>query len=64
MTTIVNTPATTDGGSGSAALVTIVVLVLLAIALLYFGLPILSRNVGTTVQVPDQIDVNINAPQQ
>jgi hypothetical protein len=64
MTTIVNTPAGSNQGSGSGGLVALVILVLLAVLFLYYGLPALNRGLGTTIQVPGEIDINVNTPNQ
>lgn len=63
MAVIVNTPATErSSDSGVGFLVGIVLLVLLAFALFYYGLPLM-RNAGsggTNINIPDRIDVNYN----
>lgn len=64
MAVVVNTPTTerqTDSGAGF--LVGIILLVLLAFALFYYGLPALrnaSQGSGTNINVPDRINVDVN----
>ena len=61
MATIVQQPASTDSGSGMGFLLGIVLLILFVIGLLYYGLPaIQSRTSAPTIQVPEQVDVNVN----
>lgn len=71
MTTIVNTPATQENTGSSTALLGLVLLLVFAFLLFFYGLPALrgaTQQVPTNVNVeapqgvdvPDQIDVNIN----
>lgn len=69
MATIVNTspaPATSDTGSnGIGFLVGAMLLVLLVMAVLFYGLPYLRTSMTSTtpqVNVPGKIDVNVNQP--
>lgn len=66
MATIINTPASTgESSSGMGFLLGIVFLILFILALLYVGLPMLNRATSSPqVNVPDQIDVNINQPSE
>ena len=61
MTTIVNSPPSSENNN-SGIFIGIVVLIILALILFYFGLPAI-RQVGQTsapqINVPNQIDVNI-----
>jgi len=64
MATIVNTPGSTTDSSGGMGFV-LGVLLLLLVAFLFFvyGLPAISRSVsGPSIQVPGQVDVNVNTP--
>lgn len=51
----------TDSGSGVGTMLGIILLVVLAFLLFYYGLPAI-RNAGTNVNVPGKIDVNVNNP--
>ncbi len=71
MATIVNTPAATHDhyvedrpASSTGPLMTALLVILVIIALLYFVSPIL-RGVsqGPSINVPKQVDVNVNTPQ-
>lgn len=60
MATVVNN---SDSGQGQAwgPLVVVLVIVLAAIAFFVWGLPAMNGNAGgTTVNIPDQVDVNMN----
>lgn len=65
MATVVNntptaTPAT-NGSNGTGFLLGIILLILFVGALLYYGLPALNRaSSGPNINVPEQIDVNVN----
>lgn len=70
MATIVNTTpaAPSDSGSSAQFLIGAILLLVLAFLFFYYGLPALQRvtapaQQGTNIQVPDQIDVNINGGQ-
>lgn len=60
MATVINNPSSDAGSSSAGWGVAVVLVVLVALALL-FGIPAL-RNAGggTTVSVPEAIDVNVN----
>jgi uncharacterized membrane protein len=62
MATIINNPDSGEGnGGGTGMIVGIVVLVLIVILFVAYGLPaIRNNNKGTTVNVPDKVDVNVN----
>lgn len=65
MTTIVNTPPTTNDNSGGVGMVVgFVALILVAYLLFVYGIPAIQRVGSGTPQinVPSQIDVNINQP--
>lgn len=71
MATIVNTPAATHEhyveerpAAGTGMLLTGLLIVLLIIALLYYGLPLIRNyTAAPQINVPKQMDVNINTPQ-
>ena len=71
MATVVNNPGTsTDGGSGSGFLIGVILLIIFAVIVLFYGLPYLTNSVGggagagtgaaPQVQVPEKVDVNVN----
>ncbi len=62
MATIVQQPASsTDTGSGLGFLLGIVLLILFVLGLLYYGLPaIQNQTAAPSIQVPRQVDVNVN----
>ncbi len=68
MATIVNTtPASTtnNGSNGLGFLIGVMVVVLLVMAVLFYGLPYLRNTVSSTtpqVNLPGKIDVNVNQP--
>ena len=70
MATVVNTTPSNGGeGNGFGLLAAVILLIAFVFLLFYFGIPALNaaRNSGgnaPTVTVPDQIDVNVNNPQQ
>jgi hypothetical protein len=54
---------TTDSGSGMGFLLGVIMLIVFAFLLFYYGLPALrSASSGPTVNVPGKIDVNVNQP--
>ena len=67
MATIVNTtPAQTDSSSnGMGFLIGVMLLVLLVMVVLFYGLPYLRSSISVPqVNVPGQIDVNVNQPEK
>lgn len=70
MATVVNTsPSGTSEGSGVGLLAAVLLLIAFVVVLLYFGLPAINaaRNSGGSapaVSVPEQVDVNVDTPQQ
>jgi len=65
MTTIVNTPPQSTNNSDSGMGMIVGLILLLAVVALFFvyGLPLLRRaTAAPQVNVPDKIDVNVNAP--
>ena len=63
MATVINNPDTSDRSGGLGVVLAVIVVIAVVIALLVYGLPALrnsnSQN-GTTIQVPDKVDVNVN----
>jgi len=69
MTTIVNTPGqgNSDSGSGMGMIVGVVLLIAFLFAFFVYGLPMLRSSVGSgsttpQINVPDDINVNVNQP--
>ncbi len=61
MATIVNsTPTETSSSSAVGIVLALIVLLVLAFILFVYGLPYLRRSSGTQINVPDQLDVNVN----
>ena len=68
MTTVVNNPGSSGDDGGSGVVVGVVILVVVLFLIFFFGLPYLKGNQtsnqapqsGGGVQVPSQIDVNVN----
>lgn len=64
MATIVNTPAQSES-NGTGFLLGIVLLIAFVLLFFFYGLPYLSNMIaGPQVNVPGQIDVNVQTPQQ
>ena len=61
MATVINNPDSGDhSGGGAGMIIGAVILVLVLIIFFVYGLPaIRGTNKGTTVNVPDKIDVNV-----
>jgi predicted PurR-regulated permease PerM len=80
MATIINTtPTTSDSNSSMGFLIGMVLLALVVVLFLFYGLPMLfsgmrsvpaevpqapAQQEGTNIQIPDQIDVNLNQGSQ
>lgn len=80
MATMINTtPATSDSNSSMGFLIGMVLLALVVVLFLFYGLPMLfsgmnsvpaevpqapAQQGGTNIQIPDQIDVNLNQGNQ
>ncbi len=64
MATIVNNPPQNEKDSGGGFFVGMILVVLFIILFIFYGLPLLQRggqqSGGTNIQVPEQIDVNVN----
>jgi len=69
MATVVNTPSTSDTGGGMGFLIGMILLAVVLFLLFVYGLPLLNQagrggGTGTNINIPDQIDVNMQNPQQ
>lgn len=60
MATVINNPSSDSSSSGAGWGVAVVLAVVVILALL-FGIPALRNAGGTQVNVPDTVDVNLNA---
>lgn len=69
MSTIINNPPETENSGGNNVFIIVIVLLVLAAVFVYYGVPAIKTigtpqiNVPTQVEVPDEIDVNINQTQ-
>jgi hypothetical protein len=71
MTTVINNPGANssnpDTGNSFGMLMSLILFIVALLLLWYYGLPLLNRAVNTptapSVNVPEQVDVNVNAPQ-
>lgn len=62
-TEVVHDHGGTDSSSGMSLLIGLIVLLVFAFLLFYYGLPALrGASSGPSIQVPGQIDVNVNQP--
>ena len=61
MTTIIN-PGSNEGGNGVGTILTVVLVLVVLFLFFVYGLPAMrgGNNGGTNINVPDQIDVNVN----
>lgn len=65
MATVVNTPGTTtsDSSGGMGFLLGVVLLIIFAVLFFLYGLPYLTQSMqGPSVNVPGEVDVNVNMP--
>ncbi len=66
MATIVNTTPSSDAGNNGNGLMNlagIIILLLIVVLFFYYGLPALrSATSGPTINVPREVDVNVNTP--
>jgi hypothetical protein len=64
MTTVVNTPAQSDSGNGTGAILVVAVILVLGILFVMYALPMMRRGVSSTqVNIPDKVQVDVNQPQ-
>lgn len=62
MTTVINTPGTSKDSGTGALMIFILALVVIGILVAMYGLPLLRtapRDPGTTINVPDSINVDV-----
>lgn len=68
MSTVVNTPASGSDNSGMGFLLGAILLIAVVFLFFYFGLPMLRGAAqapqAPQIQVPGQIDVNVDTPKQ
>ena len=64
MATIVNNPPAQERSNGSGFLIGIVLLIVLIVLFFYYGLPALQNSAAPQVNVPGEVDVNVNTPNQ
>ena len=65
MATVVNTPSSTDNGSGMGFLLGVILIIAFIMLLMFYGVPYLGNMMqtqGPQVNVPGKIDVNVNQP--
>lgn len=63
MATVINNPTPAQESSGTGFLLGIILLIIFALLLFFYGLPYLQKSVsGPQVTVPEKIDVNVNSP--
>jgi hypothetical protein len=68
MATVVNNPGTTtEGGSGTSFLLGIILLIVFAIVMIFYGIPYIANSIGSAgvsqapqVQVPDKVNIDVN----
>lgn len=59
MATIINNPERRNS-SGMGFLLGVIVFIIFLVLVLYYGLPALQNMGGTQINVPKQVDVNVN----
>lgn len=64
MATIVNNPPTERRNNGMGFLLGVILLIVFIVLFFYYGLPALQNNATPQVSVPEQVDVNVNTPNQ
>ena len=72
MATVINNPpgsGESAGGGGAGLVVGVIVAIILVVLFFVYALPALrpvpgnQGDGGTTIQIPDKLDVNVNAPE-
>ena len=64
MATVVNNPPVVERDRGNGFLVGVILLIVLAVLFFYYGLPAIQTAATPQVSVPEQVDVNVNTPNQ
>ena len=66
MTTVINTPGTTQESSGVGLVVGVIVAIVIVALFLMYGLPALRGTAndggGTNINIPEKVDVNVQGP--
>lgn len=60
MATVVNTPSSGGDGGGTGFLMGMVLLIVIVFLFIFYGLPMLRQSATPEVNIPDQVDVNVN----
>ena len=60
MTVVNNVPPANNGNNGMGFLLGIIVLAAFFLFVFYYGLPYLHGGMGTQLNIPNKIDVNVN----
>ncbi len=69
MTTVVNTPGqASNDSSGMGMIIGVIVLIAVLFLIFFYGMPFFrgttsQQNNSPTLEVPEQVDVNVNNPQ-
>lgn len=58
--TVINNPPAQDGNNGFGFLLGVVLLIGFALFIMYYGLPMIRNTTAPQINVPSQIDVNID----
>lgn len=62
MATIVNNPPAERQNNGSGLLVGVILFIVFIVLFFYYGLPAIQNTGGSQINVPEQVDVNVNMP--
>ena len=61
MATVINNPDTSGSGGGMGMVLSVLLVIVVIVLFFVYGLPAMrGTNRGTTVNVPDQVDINVN----